>query len=68
MKYSRLIYASIVVLLLAALRFTPALAATVDVSETVSVSTLADNAEVRLTSATTITVDADKVIKNISGD
>lgn len=43
-------------------------AATVNVSGTVYVSSLADNAELKLTGATTLNIDVDKTIKSIRGD
>ena len=50
------------------LLFSPATAAAVNVSGTVYVSSLEANSELKLTESTTLIVDANKTIKNISGD
>lgn len=68
MNLARPTHAALIALLLALMQLTPSLAATIGVSGTVSVSNLADNAEVKLTGATVLNVNVDKTIKSISGD
>ena len=55
-------------LMLFVLLFTTTTTWAADVSGTINVSSLADNAELKLTGATTLNIDVDKTIKSIRGD
>ncbi len=55
-------------LMLFVLLFTTTTAWAADVSGTINVSSLADNAELKLTGATTLNIDVDKTIKSIRGN